>query len=406
MKPAPVWPSVPIGLIAEVTLGKMLRNTATEKEYIERPYLHAANIRDLGVLSTEHSHRTMWFSEEEIERLSLLEGDVVVAEGGAVGKSAYVSSNIDGYGFQNSILRIRANPKNSDGRFIQYCLQSSFDRGEIAQACSTVSIPHFPAEKVNRFRIPFPPSTTQRRISDYLDQETAEIDSAVAELERYVELLEMRRRVISESLLAKVPYSMCAVGLIASVTLGKMLSTKTDASQGLIQKYLRAAHIQPKGQLDLSVAEKQMLFSEDEARRLNLKARDIVVVEGGAVGRSAYLDSDLPGWGFQNSINRVRISTSKANPRFVYYMLLRAHSNGSILAATDTATIPHFTAEKLTRFRIPFPSLEDQQHIVDQLDRENSKINAIVSESTKLRDLLLKRRSVLITEVVTGRKQV
>src|SRR5699024_3259647 len=43
-------------------------------------------------------------------------------------------------------------------------------------------------------RFPLPPLETQQRISDYLDRETAEIDAAVADLDRYVELLEKRRR--------------------------------------------------------------------------------------------------------------------------------------------------------------------------------------------------------------------
>lgn len=47
-----------------------------------------------------------------------------------------------------------------------------------------------------------------------------------------------------------------------------------------------------------------------------------------------------------------------------------------------------------------------QREIVEVIKTELSKIDPLIAESVKLRDLLLKRRSVLITEVVTGRKQV
>src|SRR5699024_7761895 len=44
--------------------------------------------------------------------------------------------------------------------------------------------------------IAYPTVETQQRIADYLDRETAEIDAAVADLDRYVELLEKRRQVM------------------------------------------------------------------------------------------------------------------------------------------------------------------------------------------------------------------
>ncbi|AJE33442.1 restriction modification system DNA specificity subunit [Corynebacterium humireducens NBRC 106098 = DSM 45392] len=47
-----------------------------------------------------------------------------------------------------------------------------------------------------------------------------------------------------------------------------------------------------------------------------------------------------------------------------------------------------------------------QKKIAFYLDRETVEIDALIADSTKLRELLLKRRSVLITDVVTGRKQV
>ena len=256
-------------------------------------------------------------------------------------------------------------------------------------------------------RLPLPPLETQQRIADYLDRETTEIDAAVADLDKYVELLERRKLSRIESALNKVDHRMCPVGLLADVTLGKMVSTAPPKVGGLERHYLRAAHVQPGGRLDFTVAKKKMWFSEMELKRLDLLAGDVVVVEGGAgFGRSAYLESDLEEWGFQNSINRVRVDPSKADGRFVQFMLNRALLNGSIGISVDTATLPHFTAEKLARFRIPFCEIQKQKQISQEIHEDIMATNLLIAESTALRDLLLKRRSVLITEVVTGRKQV
>lgn len=72
----------------------------------------------------------------------------------------------------------------------------------------------------------------------------------------------------------------------------------------------------------------------------------------------------------------------------------------------STSTINQLTTGILNRIPVPLPPEGRRNEIVKTLDLEVGQIDSLIAESTKLRDLLLKRRSVLITEVVTGRKQV
>ena len=80
--------------------------------------------------------------------------------------------------------------------------------------------------------------------------------------------------------------------------------------------------------------------------------------------------------------------------------------NGRIEMVCDTATIPHFTSEKVSRFRIPVPSFEKQREIADELDRETAEMDFLIKEATELIENLKARKTALITEVVTGRKKV
>nr|WP_232958861.1 restriction endonuclease subunit S [Corynebacterium marambiense] len=348
------------------------------------------------------------YNRELPEELLIQPGDILINSTGTgtLGRSCVVEGLETRITWDSHVTLVRPDREYVCSSYLAWVIFSEEQRFVELSVGSTNQVE---LSRRTIFNIPFkiPALETQQRIADYLDRETVEIDAAVADLDRYVGLLEKRRHCIVESLLSEARSQMCPVGLIASVTLGKMVSNRRVQTDDVVQNYLRAAHVQPGGRLDFSVPQKKMPFAEHESRRLNLVAGDIVVVEGGAgFGRSAYLDSDLPNWGFQNSINRVRVLVDKADPRFVNFMLMRALLDGSIGIETDTATIPHFTAEKLSRFRIPFPSLETQKRIADHLDRETAEIDSLIAESRKLRDLLLKRRSVLITEVVTGRKQV
>ena len=411
------WDMVPLALVAQVTLGKMVQNSASELETVEQPYLHAANVRDFGILDTDHSHRTMWFSPGEVDSLKVKSGDVVVVEGGAVGKSAYVKNDLPGYGFQNSILRVRAKKRVSDGRFIQYSLQSAYDSGEISRQCSSVSLAHFPAEKINRFRVPYPSLEYQQRIADYLDRETAEIDAAVADLDKYVELLEKRRRVlIAQSVTRGIGSDRtrihpCSVpggeGMtenwkqVPFRTLFRRIPKRTGyGDKELLSVYRDYGVIVKSDRDDNSNQPGESLDDYQLVKPGDLVLNKMKTWQG-SLGVSAYEgivspayfvyepQGDFDSWYMHYLL--------RSQPSIDYY---GAHSKGIRVNQWD------LQPEYLDKMKVRFPPLEIQQRIADYLDRETTEIDSLIADSTRLRDLLLKRRSVLITEVVTGRKQV
>lgn len=152
-------------------------------------------------------------------------------------------------------------------------------------------------------------------------------------------------------------YLRLPVKRLGEVTLGKMLQSEAKGSTDVLAPYLRAAHVQPRGRV-VEVDEKLMWFAEDELTRHDLRAGDVVIVEGGAgYGRSAVLTEERQGWGFQNSIVRVRPRVGVATGRFLDYALQSALDAGEIEVACYTATIPHFTGDKVGAFRIPAPDL-------------------------------------------------
>ena len=63
---------------------------------------------------------------------------------------------------------------------------------------------------------------------------------------------------------------------------------------------------------------------------------------------------------------------------------------------------PNLGAEQVGRFRIPLPPLAEQRRIADEIDRETAEIDSMLSDITKLRDLLAERRIALISAAVTG----
>lgn len=190
---------------------------------------------------------------------------------------------------------------------------------------------------------------------------------------------------------------------LASVTLGKMVQPAAKASSDVAAPYLRAAHVQPHGRI-INLPEQPMWFSAAELRHLTLRRGDVVVVEGGAgYGRSAVIREDLPGWGFQNSIIRLRPKLGATDGRYLDYALQGALSSGQIELVTSTATLPHFTADKVSKFELPGIRLDEQRAIADYLDQETAQIDALVTKQEELiRRLEERRLAVVTTTALTG----
>ncbi|NKR77189.1 hypothetical protein GS491_06835 [Rhodococcus hoagii] len=101
----------------------------------------------------------------------------------------------------------------------------------------------------------------------------------------------------------------------------------------------------------------EMWFSTAELEKLSIQTGDVIVVEGGqgGFGRAAHVDKDLPGWGFQNSINRLR-PTENFDGRYIAFYLIALRASGFIRAYSNVVSMPHLTAEKLARISDAAPS--------------------------------------------------
>lgn len=297
---------------------------------------------------------------------------------------------------------LRAIQNSVEPRYLQYLLTSDHVINEIIANSVGVSYPAIQSIALHRLRVPCVSYARQIEVADYLDGETRDIDAMLATLDELTETLRLRRVQVIQS--AVRSSRSIGIGLMLDVKLGKMLQTKPKSPTDLLQPYLRAAHIQPGGRLDLEVDTKEMYFSEYEAEALSLRAGDVVIVEGGAVGRAAYLAEDMPGWGFQNSV--IRLRGASADTRYAFYALQAALESGEIAMACNAATFAHFTAEKVEGFRIPYHGTDEHRRIADHLDEATGKIDAMVAKVAELKALLVERRAVLITDVVTGRKKI
>jgi type I restriction enzyme S subunit len=190
------WPTRPIGEIFDLSAGKTMSAAARAGEG-KVPFLRTSNVfwdrLDLTNLDE------MAIPSSELEDKSLLPGDLLVCEGGEIGRAAIWDGSVERISFQNHLHRLRPKPgmvDRVDPRFYVFFLQSGFTQlGIFEGAGNKTTIPNLSRNRLAALDVPFPPLAEQQTIVRSLGLVREAIDVQVKSLELAKTL---RRRVMAD----------------------------------------------------------------------------------------------------------------------------------------------------------------------------------------------------------------
>ena len=107
-----------------------------------------------------------------------------------------------------------------------------------------------------------------------------------------------------------------------------------------------------------------MDFTEDEMNRFALKPRDLLICEGGEIGRTAIWSGQIEPCFHQNHIHRLRLLRGDVEPEFVmYWMQAAIRLLGLYEGEGNKTTIPNLSKARLSKFLVPMPPLPEQRAI-------------------------------------------
>ena len=126
-------------------------------------------------------------------------------------------------------------------------------------------------------------------------------------------------------------------------------------------------------------------FLEEDRKEFELREGDLLICEGGEVGRTAIWRNELNSVFFQKALHRVRLDLSITNPEYVQSYMLFMAKNGGFGDFTNSATIAHLTGVKLKMLPIPIPPLNIQKNfskIFKSIERQKILLNSqLVSQN-------------------------
>ncbi len=414
------WEVCALNYRFQVELGKMLDEKRITGEHLA-PYLRNTDVQ-WGEININDLPE-MDFHGDDLARYALKTGDLLVCEGGDVGRAAIWRGEIDGCYYQKALHRLRARKHAVDAaEFFYFVLYSAALRGVFSESGKS-TIAHLTAEAFRRYRFPFPPYAEQTTIATFLDRETAKIDALIAEQQRLIELLkEKRQAVISHAVtkglnpdalmrdsgiewLGEVPehWEVKRLKNISpQITVGIVVEpSKYYVDEGV--PALRSLNVKP-----CSIALGNLVYISQEANILlsksQLRAGDLVAVRSGQPGTTAVIPNEIDGC---NCIDLIIIRKPfSGSENFLCWFL---NSDGALQQFSEGsggAIQQHFNIGTAMTLIIPTPPKEEQKSIAAFLDRETAKLDALTAEAQTAITLLQERRTALISAAVIGQIDV
>ena len=420
------WEWVHLDHIAISDLGKTLDKAKNTGNF--QPYLCSINVYWNGIdLSKVKEAR---FEDSELPKYLLKKGDLLICEGGEVGRCCVWDKDISMY-YQNALHRVRFYGNINPYYF--KCLMELYKGIGIIEAHSKgVTIKHLVQKSLNSIYFPLPPLAEQHRI-------VAKIEELLPYIERYGKAEEhltalnitfpeaLKKSILQEAVQGKlvpqnpndepasvlleriraekqalikagkikrdkhesviitrdkIPYEIingkerciadevpfelpeswewCRLGTIFQHNTGKALNSSNH--QGTKMQYITTSNLYwDRFELDKL---KEMLFTDSEVEKCTVTKGDLLVCEGGDIGRAAIWNYDYP-MRIQNHIHRLR-SYAPVEVYFFYYVFYLYKRAG--LIGGKGIGIQGLSSNAIDKLLIPLPPLSEQKRIVAKIE--------------------------------------
>lgn len=276
----------------------------------------------------------------------------------------------------------------------------------------------------SRMPVAIPPDDEQGMVAVFLDCETSRIDALIAEQEKLLSLLAEKRQAtishaVTKGLSQDVPMKDSGLAWLGEVpehwglTRIKFASVfTTSGPRGWSGRVSQEGHIFVQSgdlndglNIDFVNATRVVVGDDAEALRTKLQIGDVVVCITGARTGNVALCMGLSEPAFVNQHLCLVRPLNTMVPRFLAFVL-KSRIGQLQFALFQYGLKQGLSLENVREVVVPCTSLEEQVAIVEFLDAETARLDALTAEATRAIELLKERRTALISAAVTGKIDV
>lgn len=373
------------------------------------------------------------------EKYLLEDGDIVISRAGTVGYSLLIKSP------QHSVFAsylIRFVPL-IDENFVAYFLKSPYYWNSISESKIGIAVPNVNATKLKQVSIPIAPLNEQHRIVAKIEELFTRLDAGMetlkqlqAQLKRYRQsvlkaaiegrltaewreqhkeelepadkllkrIQEERKKKPGKTHKAPSPVDTSDLPELPErwiwVKLGQITHLITKGSspkwQGFdyVDKgimFIRSQNVLW-GRLDISnVAFLPESFNKKEKKSI-LKNGDVLLnIVGASIGRTAIVTDEVENANINQAVSIIRLAGRGLINKFLLYYFLSVNAQSTIHNETVDVARANLSLNDISELFIPFPSIEEQNIIIGEIDR----LFSIIDESEQVIESELKRAQSL-----------
>lgn len=382
----------------------------------------------LGVIPYEEKGEQGNKAKENVNEYKVAYPNTIVANSmniliGSVGKCDY-------FGCVSPVYYVFKPKEKENIDFLNYIFQSTQFQKELrryANGILEIRLRVSSSDILKRY-IAFPSEEEQKRIVDFLNKKTVEIDSLIEIENQQIEKLKgYKQAVITEAVtkgldkngplkdsgvewIGKIPEGWNTIKIKFTSWLkgrigwdglksgefieeGPYLITGTDFIDGGIN-------------WDTCVHISEERFMEDEL--LHIYENDLLITKDGTIGKLAIVKDCPEKVSLNSGVMIIRNTTKwKYFDKYLYYILSSEQFYLWYgLSQSGNSTIKHLYQGQFYDFEFTYPDLNEQKKISDYLDEKCADIDKLIEIKKQKIDQLDEYKKSLIYEYVTGKKEV
>ena len=394
-------------------------------------YYHDQIRPEMGLMETTAT-------PQEIRQFGLQVGDVLITKDSEdwsdIAVPALVVESAPDLVCGYHLAIVRPKEKELLCRFLLRTFQAGAVNQQFQVAATGVTRYGLPKSSIGEAWLTLPPRDEQHTIANFLDRETAKIDTLVAKKRTLIERLKEKRtalisRTVTRGLpsdtasqagidphpklkpsgiewLGEVPehWEVKRLKFILAAPLKYGANEAAELDDPDLPRYVRITDIDENDGLREETF--KSLPSEVAAEYL-LRRGDLLFARSGATSGKTFLYRT--NWGactYAGYLICARIDEEKAVPEFVRHFTASTCYWQWLSSAFIQATIQNVSAERYASLWVPLPPVREQVVIADFLDLETAKIDSMVAKIETAIERLQEYRTALITAAVTGKIDV
>ena len=409
----PNWNWRALGELFDIGAGKTM-SAAARAGADKVPFLRTSNVLwdEIDLTAVDE----MSIPAAELANKNLKAGDLLVCEGGDIGRAAVWDGRVTVMSFQNHLHRLRPIQDDVDSRFYVYFLQSAFTQlGIFEGAGNKTTIPNLSRNRLAALDVPHPPPAEQRAIARSL----ATVREAITVHDKATSTaLELKHAVMNEMFtrgLRGEPQKETEIGPIPEswsvptfsegrewLQYGTSLHCTLEPQRFAV---LRIPNIEP-GRVNASDL-KYCDLSEEDAHKYVLAKGDLLFIRTNSVlerlGSCAVYDGEPQKALFASYLIRARLKPA-IDPRYVAYFYASQRGTSLVAGRATPAADGKYNLNTGTidSLPLPMPPTQEEQHdIVTVLHAVDRKIDLHQRKRAVLDDLFKALLHKLMTRDIT-----